>query len=765
MSGPAATISRARTALVTGCAGFLGSHLCEALLEQGFSVRGVDSFSPYYPRAAKERNVAALAQTLGFSLIEGDLTQLPLGVVLDGVDVVFHLAAQPGVRASFGRGLDSYLRDNVTATQRLLEAARDHDLAAFVYASSSSVYGDQETYPAGEDARLCPVSPYGVTKVITEELARAFWHSAGVPVVGLRYFTVYGPRQRPDMAFSQFIERALGGLPLTILGDGRQVREFTYMGDVVDATLAAAARGERGSVYNIGGGEPVILADAIGVLEELVDRRLTIEHRQAAAGDPRRTHADISRAVRDLGYTPSTTVRQGLALQLEWAQSSLVPDAGAPSARPRIGGVEAVGGMSFSSSGRPRVLAYSHDGYGLGHLRRNLRIITGMSRQRPDIDALLITGAKWAARLVAGSGAKSVELPPVVKVAKGTYAADSGHASLKDVITMRSELIAKTLREFDPDLVLVDRYPRGMHNELAQALAEHAVRRPDAPVVLGLRDILDAPAVIREEWQGERYSETIARYYESVLCYGDPAVYDPVSEYRLAPEVARRIRFTGYLVDEPLAGDATAVRRRYAGPGQRLAVCTLGGGRDAAHIADTFLSSMERLSGREWAGVLIAGPYMSPADLEHLRGHRAAGWVSVLQMVDNVPSYLAAADAAVCMGGYNTTCELLALAVPAVIIPRTKPRLEQLMRAQRLAARGLLRWLHPSALTPTALADALEAAVRRSRAELAEMIGGINHRGIQTAALHLTERLPASQPAAAPARMPLALARMVAGAI
>jgi predicted glycosyltransferase len=350
-------------------------------------------------------------------------------------------------------------------------------------------------------------------------------------------------------------------------------------------------------------------------------------------------------------------------------------------------------------------------------------------------------------------------------VANGIYATESGDASFEEVIERRSELIAATLREFDPDLVLVDRYPRGMRDELARGLAEHALRRPEAPVVLGLRDILDTPSAILEEWQDQRYSDTIARHYESILCYGDPAVFDPVAEYCLPPQVARRIRFTGYLVDELLAAEATKVRSRHAGAGQRLAVCTLGGGRDAAHIADAFLSSMERLHGREWAGVLIAGPYMKPADLERLRGRRAAEWVPVLRMVEDVPSYLAAADAAVCMGGYNTTCELLALAVPAVIIPRTEPRLEQLMRARRLAARGLLSWLHPTDLSPGRLADALEAATRRSRSELVQLIGGIDHRGIRTAVAHLTHRLPSTQPAAAARRLPLAQGQMLADAL
>ena len=306
-----------RSVLVTGCAGFLGSHLCEALLAHGDAVTGVDCFTDFYPRALKEGNVAGLRRTPGFRLVEADIALAPLEPLIDGVDVVFHLAAQAGVRDSFGDGFGAYLHHNVRGTQRLLEAVADRGLAAFVYASSSSVYGDQEVYPVPEEAPVRPVSPYGSTKVITEQLAGAFWRSHGVPAIGLRYFTVYGPRQRPDMAFSRFLGRALGGVPLQVLGDGRQVREFTFVEDVVAATIAAAQRGERGSVYNIGGGQPVSLLEAISLLEELLDRPLEVEHLDANPGDPRRTEAAVSRAVRDLAYRPQTPLAVGLERHLE----------------------------------------------------------------------------------------------------------------------------------------------------------------------------------------------------------------------------------------------------------------------------------------------------------------------------------------------------------------------------------------------------------------------------------------------------------------
>lgn len=713
--------------------------------------------------------MAGLRSANGFTMLEADLAVAPLERVLDGVDVVFHLAARPGVRPSFGPGLGAYLRDNIQATQRLLEAAAECDLKAFVYASSSSVYGDQDVYPAREDAPLRPVSPYGATKVITEQLAGAFWRSAGVPVVGLRYFTVYGPRQRPDMAFARFLASALAGRQLSVVGDGRQVREFTYVEDVVRATVAAAEFGERGSVYNVGGGVPVALLDVIALLQDLLEGPLEVEHGDAGRGDPRRTEADITRAVRDLGYRPSTPLAEGLAAQIQSLRAAeSAVDAGALNGRARAvcghrADPRALGGVTRPRSELarvgPRVLAYSHDGYGLGHLRRNLRVVSGLRRQRPDLQALLVTGAKSAERLAAPFGVECVQLPAVVKVANGRYVAEDAVGSFEQVLARRSAVLADAVREFRPDLVLVDRYPRGMHDELALALQVHAEQRAGAPAVLGLRDILDAPAAIRDEWRANRYSDAIRELYTTVLCYGDPAVYDPIREYGLPSDVAERMRFTGYLADDLLAADPLQVRRRHGVADRRLAVCTLGGGRDAARIAQSFLSAMDRLHGAGWSGVLITGPYMASSDVDRLRRDKAARSVPVLRMVDDLPSYLAAADAAVCMGGYNTVCELMALAVPAVIVPRIQPRQEQRMRAERLSARGLVRWLEPDRLSPRVLADSIESIAALPRGELGGRVGSIEHHGIQAAAHHLAALLPVARPAEARADAGLSAAR------
>jgi nucleoside-diphosphate-sugar epimerase len=304
--------------LVTGCAGFLGSHLSERLVEQGHTVLGVDCFAPYYSRQAKERNLERVRDEHRFALVELDLASDALEGLMDGVDTVFHLAAQPGVLGSFGTSFDIYARNNVLATQRLLEAAANASPVAFVYASSSSVYGNASTYPTSELTSRKPLSPYGLTKVATEELAAVYMRCFGVPVIGLRYFTAYGPRQRPDMAFSKFFRYALSGRALPINGEGRQVRDFTFVDDIVAGTLAAAHRGRPGRIYNIGGGSPVELLDAIAWIGKLTGRDIELARRPAPVGEAQRTGCDGARARRELGFVPRTGVYEGLVAQLEW---------------------------------------------------------------------------------------------------------------------------------------------------------------------------------------------------------------------------------------------------------------------------------------------------------------------------------------------------------------------------------------------------------------------------------------------------------------
>jgi nucleoside-diphosphate-sugar epimerase len=305
-------------ALVTGAAGFIGSTLSAALVDRGIDVVGVDCFTDYYSRDVKEDNLARLRQHSKFTFVEAALQTADLESLLDGVTVVYHLAAQAGVRKSWGDDFRIYTTNNVDATQRLLEAVKDRPLSRFVYASSSSVYGDIAAIPMREDVRLQPVSPYGVTKLAAEHLCHLYHVNFGVPAVSLRYFTVYGPRQRPDMGFHRFIRAALTGGAITLFGDGQQTRDFTYVGDAVAATMAAGDRGTPGAVYNIGGGNRVSIAEVLDLIGQLTGRPLDIRRQSSEKGDMRDTFADTTRARTDLGFSPAHTLQSGLAAEVEW---------------------------------------------------------------------------------------------------------------------------------------------------------------------------------------------------------------------------------------------------------------------------------------------------------------------------------------------------------------------------------------------------------------------------------------------------------------
>jgi nucleoside-diphosphate-sugar epimerase len=311
--------------LVTGAAGFIGSHLCEALLARGDDVFGIDCFTDYYSPARKRANLTpALAAGLEFKRL--DLTRDPLDPVLRDVEVIYHLAAQPGVRPSWGDDFHTYAQRNLVATQRLLEATLRAGAARFVFASSSSVYGHVGEQPARESECPAPVSPYGLTKAACEELVAVYRRVHGLSAVSLRYFTAYGPRQRPDMAFASFIRAVLSGRPLRVLGDGSQIREFTYVGDLVAATIAAAELGTA-SVYNIGGGTSSTLLEAIAQIERLAGRSALISFSPTARGDAYRTSADLTAARRDLRYHPAVSLRDGLARQIRAARHEPVAQA------------------------------------------------------------------------------------------------------------------------------------------------------------------------------------------------------------------------------------------------------------------------------------------------------------------------------------------------------------------------------------------------------------------------------------------------------
>jgi nucleoside-diphosphate-sugar epimerase len=311
-------------ALVTGCAGFVGSHLTESLLDDGHAVLGVDCFNANYGRSDKLRNLRRAREWASFEFVPVDLARGDLDELVGECDVVFHLAAEPGVRTSWGPGFERYVRNNVLATQHLLEAARAVADRRVVYASSSSVYGQAETRPTSEDVLPRPVSPYGVTKLAAEHLCAAYAASFGLDVVSLRFFSVFGPRQRPDMAFAAFCHAALRGAPLRVFGDGRQSRDFTYVSDVVDALRAAAGQeGLGGAVLNVGGGAPATLDEALDILGELAEAPLTIVRSPRPPGDVRDTAADVTAARSRLGYEPRVDLRAGLRAQWDWTREAV----------------------------------------------------------------------------------------------------------------------------------------------------------------------------------------------------------------------------------------------------------------------------------------------------------------------------------------------------------------------------------------------------------------------------------------------------------
>jgi UDP-glucose 4-epimerase len=301
--------------LVTGAAGFIGSHLVERLLAQGHAVVGIDGFIENYDLALKRRNLNPSAADSNFELIEGLLETLDLSAVLDGVEHVFHLAALPGVRSSWGSSFEDYAAHNVYGSQRLLEAALHAGVERFVYASSSSVYGDAATLPMCEDAREKPHSPYGVTKLAAEHLARLYHRNYGLATVSLRFFTVYGPRQRPDMATQRFLTAARDGTPIGLFGDGEQTRDFTFVADTVTALIRAAERGREGAVYNVGGGSTVTVNQLIETIEEVSGSRLQVDRQGAQLGDVRDTCADTTKARAELEFAPETPLREGIERQ------------------------------------------------------------------------------------------------------------------------------------------------------------------------------------------------------------------------------------------------------------------------------------------------------------------------------------------------------------------------------------------------------------------------------------------------------------------
>ncbi len=309
-------------ALVTGAAGFIGSHLSQRLLKDGFEVTGIDCFTDYYSKVIKEKNISGIVGRKGFKLVKENLLDSDLERLLDGTDFVFHEAAQPGVRASWGKSFSVYVEDNILATQRLLEALKDKKIKKMVFASSSSIYGDSEKLPTKESFAPRPVSPYGVTKLAAESLCYLYSKNHGIPVVSLRYFSVYGPRQRPDMGFNRFIRAIINGDDITVYGNGRQTRDFTFVSDVVDANMKAANCGcAPGEIFNIGGGSRISVNDTIKLIEDISGKKAKVKYLENQKGDVAHTSADITKAKRVLGYGPKIDIKKGLREEYEWLKS------------------------------------------------------------------------------------------------------------------------------------------------------------------------------------------------------------------------------------------------------------------------------------------------------------------------------------------------------------------------------------------------------------------------------------------------------------
>jgi len=311
-------------ALITGVAGFIGSTLAERLVADGVDVVGVDCFTDYYPRPMKERNLSGLLSSRGFRFVESRIQDANLQALLADRTHVFHLAAQAGVRKSWGRDFAIYTENNIEATQVLLEAVmKMPSLERLVYASSSSVYGDNTPMPFREDAMTQPVSPYGVSKLAAEQLCYLYYVNFKVPTVSLRYFTVYGPRQRPDMGFHKFLRATILGEPIAVYGDGEQTRDFTFVQDIVSANIAASIRGVPGRVYNIGGGSRVSVNEVLDLIGRISKRRPVVRVDSVQKGDMRHTYADTSLARADLAFAPTVGLEEGLTAEYQWLNDTI----------------------------------------------------------------------------------------------------------------------------------------------------------------------------------------------------------------------------------------------------------------------------------------------------------------------------------------------------------------------------------------------------------------------------------------------------------
>ncbi len=760
-SMPAALHTPARAAdavgvsrcLVTGAAGFIGSHLSEKLLGEGYEVVGVDCLTDYYSSDLKRENLKGLLSNPRFRWVPEDLNEADLPLLLEGVDWVFHLAGQPGVRGSWGSGFGLYIRNNIETTQRLLEAVRTSGVKKFVYASSSSVYGNMAP-PMTEDSRTQPYSPYGVTKLTAENLCLLYARNYNLPITAVRYFTVFGPRQRPDMAFTRFLRALLEDCELPIFGDGKQTRDFTYVADAVEGTLLAAKSGAPGEVYNLGGGCPAALIDAIRAMERATGRTARLAYSAAQNGDVTDTLAATAKARDELGYSPAVSLEEGVKLQARWIEQERASRAAAP----RIASTsdeetrEEAGLREIERllCERPRVLLYSHDTFGLGHLRRNLAIADHLLSRNPPFSVKLLTGSPVVWSWPLPEGLEVQALPPVVKVGAEQYASRERAESFAEVKAKREELILETIQNYRPDIFLVDHAPAGMKGELLEALAYLRKEMPETRTVIGLRDILDSPETVRELWKEQGIYKLLRESYDQVLVYGSRHLFDPVREYNFPQPVALKTRFCGYIarsIGGFSAYDLDVPQRR---PDRPLVLVTAGGGGDGYPLMDGYLRALEEIGPGTMASVLVPGPLMAAEQrqaLERVVAQRAD--VKLIQTTE-LESFIWRADLVVSMSGYNTTAEIIAARKPAILVPRAAPRAEQRMRATLLSKLGLAQVVQPEEDLVVRLAEQVKAALADDSAVRGNWnavdLGGVHRVGEALADL-LTTSVRDEQPA------------------
>lgn len=697
--------------LVTGVAGFIGSHLAERLLADGHTVIGLDAFTTNYDPTIKRANLAHALAEPGFTLTEGDLAHCDLTPLVDGVDWVFHLAGQPGVRDSWGADFTSYVHNNVQASHRLLDVLTRVPSVRLVYASSSSVYGNAPL-PMTETVRPEPVSPYGVTKLTAEHLVGVYSKSHGVQATSLRFFTVYGPRQRPDMAFHRFIRAVANHETIQLYGDGTQTRDFTFVNDIVEACLRAVSTPGKGEVVNVGGGSSVTINDVLDYLGELTGCPVRIDRQPRQLGDAAHTAASVERARSLLGWYPATSWKDGLRQQVEWqigptksratrvSASKIGPLRLADRRSPRDGQTP----RADSRDTAPRILIYGHDTFGLGHLRRNLTIAAGLTRSFPDLSVLLLTGSPVAQNFEFPDNVDYVKLPAVVKVANEDYRARTLQLQPREIIHMRASLIREAILGFAPDVVLVDHAPLGMKGELVPALEALRGRYPRTRIALGLRDVIDEPERVRSLWESQGMNEVLERLYDAVFVYGSPRVLDLTDAYGLSLKVRAKVRHCGYLKRDIPRSDVQTLRASLVPPGERLVVVTAGGGGDGYPLLSAYLRGLAESPLPNTASLVVTGPFMSaPERLELNRQAESCPHVRVTDFTRDLTGLLPAADLVVSMGGYNTLCEILSVGVPSLVVPRVEPRQEQLLRTRAFADLGLVSMLHPDDLVPATL--------------------------------------------------------------